>query len=200
MRTKLLLITAAAGLALVGCQAPQSGGVSAKEFKALQQDVDDLKIAVYGDPRAICPSEKILDLAAYGENEAPKAQEDLKAWHAENGKRAGVKTTDSGLQYRVVQSGPKDGPSPEAGQFVKVHYHGFFPDGEVFDSSYERNESIEFPSNGVISGWVEALGEMKPCDAWTLYVPGNLAYGDSGRGAIPANATLIFNVQLLEVN
>ena len=159
-----------------------------------------MKIAVYGDPRATCPSDKIIDLAAYGENDAPKAQDDLKAWHAENGKRANVTTTSSGLQYKIVQSGPKGGPSPEAGQFVSVHYHGFFPNGEVFDSSYERNEPIEFPSNGVISGWVEALGNMKPCDAWTLYVPGALAYGERGRGAIPADATLIFNVQLLAVN
>jgi len=162
-------------------------------------DATNSKIAEVGDGSAACPaSEVISDIALY-RNDHPAALNDFAAWHAENGKRDGVVTTESGLQYQVVKKGASNGPSPVGSQIIKVNYHGFFPNGEVFDSSYERGEAIEFPANGVIKGWIEGLGLMKPCDAWTLYVPGNLAYGPRGRGGIPPNATLGFHVQLIEV-
>jgi len=107
-------------------------------------------------------------------------------------------TTTSGLQYMVVQKGQGDA-KPELTNIVKVNYHGTFRDGEKFDSSYDRGEPIEFPANGVIKGWVEALGDMKTCEARTLYIPGDLAYGPNGRGSIPPNATLVFHVQLLGI-
>jgi len=199
---KLSILSALAALSfLTACQpGGATGGVSQAEFEKVKQDVDALKLQVFGDPKAKCPNDKIVDLATYGENDAPAVQDNLAEWHIENGKRSDVVTTESGLQYKIVQSGPKDGPVPEAGQIVEVNYHGFFPDGKVFDSSYQRGQPIEFPSNGVISGWVEALAGMKPCDAWTIYVPSDLAYGPDGRGSIPPNSTLIFNVQLLGVN
>jgi len=178
-----------------GCQ---PGSVSKADFDTLRADVDRLVIAVEGDPRAVCSADNIMTLDQYSDT-APEANEDLDAWHAENGARDGVTTTESGLQYRVVQSGDADAPSPVGSQMVEVNYHGFFPDGEVFDSSYNRGEPIAFPANGVIRGWVEALAEMKPCEARILYIPGDLAYGASGRGGIPPNATLVFYVQLLEV-
>ena len=97
------------------------------------------------------------------------------------------------------RQGLDDGASPEGSEMVTVHYHGYFPDGSVFDSSYERGETIEFPADGVIQGWIESLQDMKVCEARTLYIPGDLAYGPQGRPGIPADATLLFNVQLVGV-
>jgi len=167
---------------------------------APNNDNKSSKVAVASDsPTSICPASEIInDLDVY-RNDHPAAQENLAAWHVENGKRDGVVTTESGLQYQIIKKGLPNGPSPVGSQIIKVNYHGFFPNGDVFDSSYERGQAIEFPANGVIKGWIEGLGLMKPCDAWTIYVPGNLAYGPRGRGGIPPNATLGFHVQLLEV-
>ena len=100
----------------------------------------------------------------------------------------------------MVQAGLDDGASPIGGEYVTVHYHGYFLDGNVFDSSYDRGETIDFPANGVIPGWVEALQDMKTCEARTLYIPGDLAYGKRGNRGIPPNATLLFNVQLIAVD
>ena len=122
-----------------------------------------------------------------------------KTWLEENGKREGVKTTASGLQYKVVKSGSQNGPMPTPEQTVRVHYHGVFVNGDTFDSSYERGSDIEFPLNGVIKGWTEGVGLMRPCDAWTFYIPSNLAYGPSGKGSIPPASSLIFHVQLIEI-
>lgn len=191
-----LLATAIAAGLLISCQA--QGGVSKSDFNTVKTDVNALKLSVYGDPRAKCPEDKIVDLSAYPVD-TPDALDDFAEWHKINGAREGVITTASGLQYKVAQKGADDGPKPVNAQIVKVNYHGFFPNGDTFDSSYERGAPIEFSKNGVIRGWIEALGEMKPCDAWQLYVPGDLAYGPNGRGSIPPNATLLFNVQLLEV-
>lgn len=197
MKYALIGACAAFGL-LTACQAPAGGGVSKAEFDAVKADVAKMKLDMYGDPKAKCPTENWLDLAAYGEDTAPEAMTDLAAWHKANGERAEITTTASGLQYAIVKDG-QDGPAPTGSQMVKVNYHGYFPGGEVFDSSYERGQPIDFPANGVISGWVEALQGMTPCEARRLYIPGDLAYGPNGRGSIPKNATLIFNVQLLEV-
>lgn len=159
-----------------------------------------------GDGSAICPSSEVISDISFYRNDHPKPYKtdyrephDYPAWHAENGKRANVVTKESGLQYQIVKKGASNGPSPSGSQVIKVNYHGFFINNEVFDSSYERGEPIEFPANGVIQGWIEGLGYMKPCDAWTFYIPGNLAYGPRGRGGIPPNASLGFHVQLIEV-
>ncbi len=123
-----------------------------------------------------------------------KGQEFLK----ENAKKEGVKTTASGLQYKVVKEG--DGKSPKATDTVKVHYRGTLIDGTEFDSSYKRNEPIEFPLNGVIKGWTEGLQLMKEGSKYILYIPSNLGYGARGAGGvIPPDATLIFEVELLKV-
>jgi len=117
---------------------------------------------------------------------------------ADNADRDEVKVTDSGLQYEVLASG--DGETPSASSTVKVHYHGTLIDGTVFDSSVNRGEPIEFPVNGVIAGWTEALQLMKTGDKWKLYIPHNLAYGAQGAGGVigPYQA-LIFEVELLAV-
>lgn len=117
---------------------------------------------------------------------------------AENAKKEGVKTTASGLQYKVINSGT--GASPKATDMVKVHYHGTLIDGTVFDSSVQRGEPISFPVSGVIPGWVEALQLMKVGDKWQLYIPARLAYGEnSPTPAIPPNSVLLFEVELLGV-
>ena len=117
---------------------------------------------------------------------------------AENSKRPEVKVTTSGLQYEVVKEGT--GAMPEKGDQVKVHYTGRLIDGTVFDSSVERGEPATFGVTQVIPGWVEALQLMKAGSEWRLYIPSALAYGPNGAGGvIGPDATLIFDVQLLEV-
>lgn len=117
---------------------------------------------------------------------------------AANGKKDGVKTTASGLQYKVIKSG--SGATPKPSDEVKVHYHGTLIDGTVFDSSVERGEPISFPVTGVIPGWVEALQLMKVGDKWQIYIPSKLAYGERGSGPkIGPNSALIFDVELLGI-
>ncbi|HHX34249.1 MAG TPA: FKBP-type peptidyl-prolyl cis-trans isomerase [Gammaproteobacteria bacterium] len=117
---------------------------------------------------------------------------------AENAKRDGVKTTDSGLQYEVVTKA--EGTQPKISDVVSVHYHGTLIDGSVFDSSIDRGEPVEFPVGGVIPGWVEGLQLMNVGEKYKFYIPSELAYGaQSPTPTIPANSTLIFEVELLEV-
>ena len=116
---------------------------------------------------------------------------------ADNGKKKGVSTLESGLQYIVLEKGTGD--QPDLNDTVKVHYEGTLINGEVFDSSLERDEPASFPVNGVIKGWTEALQLMKEQAKWKLFVPANIAYGETGNGSIGPNETLIFEVELLEV-
>lgn len=117
------------------------------------------------------------------------------AWLAENAKKEGVKTTASGLQYKVIREG--SGESPKATDTVVVNYEGKLIDGKVFDSSYERGEPISFPLNQVIPGWTEGLQLMKPGAEYELYIPSDLAYGETGNPEIEPNSVLIFKVELL---
>ena len=117
---------------------------------------------------------------------------------AENGKKAGVKTTASGLQYEVLVEG--NGNVPSTTDKVRVHYTGTLPDGTVFDSSVARGQPAEFPVNGVIKGWIEALSMMPVGSKWRLAIPHELAYGERGAGAaIPPFSPLVFEVELLEI-
>jgi FKBP-type peptidyl-prolyl cis-trans isomerase FklB len=121
------------------------------------------------------------------------------AFLAENGKKPGVVTLPSGLQYKILTDGK--GKTPKAGSTVTTHYRGRLLDGTEFDSSYKRGQPAQFPVGGVIRGWTEALQLMKEGSKWELYVPPDLAYGASGAGGvIPPNATLIFEVELLSVD
>ncbi len=115
---------------------------------------------------------------------------------AANRLKEGVIETASGLQYKVIKAG--EGESPDDNDMVEVHYTGTLIDGTVFDSSRERGESIEFPVNGVIPGWTEALKLMKPGAQYMLYIPSKLAYGDKKTGPIPEGSALIFDVELLK--
>ena len=109
-------------------------------------------------------------------------------------------TTSSGLQYRVLASGPADGRSPSFFDSVMVHYRGTLTDGTVFDSSIERGVPATFGVGQVIAGWSEALRLMKPGDQWELFIPARLAYGNRAVGdKIPPNSDLIFKVALLQI-
>jgi len=115
-----------------------------------------------------------------------------------NALRNEVTVTQSGMQYEILTEG--SGEKPQATSNVKTHYHGTLIDGTVFDSSYERGEPAEFPVNGVISGWTEALLMMGVGSKWRLYLPHQLAYGEQGAGgAIGPFATLVFDVELLDI-
>ena len=111
---------------------------------------------------------------------------------------ANVQTTASGLQYEVITEGA--GKKPQATDTVVVHYRGTFPDGKEFDSSYKRMEPISFPLNGVIDGWTEGLQLMTVGSKYKFTIPPQLAYGKRGAGGvIPPNATLIFEVELIDI-
>jgi FKBP-type peptidyl-prolyl cis-trans isomerase FklB len=117
----------------------------------------------------------------------------------ENGKKEGVTTLESGLQYTVITEGT--GPKPKLEDNVTTHYHGTLIDGTVFDSSVDRGEPASFPVGGVIKGWTEALQLMSVGSKWKLFVPYDLAYGERGAGQqIGPYSTLIFEVELLSIN
>jgi FKBP-type peptidyl-prolyl cis-trans isomerase FklB len=123
---------------------------------------------------------------------------EVKQFFEENGNKKGIQTTESGLQYKVIKEG--EGGTPKAADYVSVHYAGRLLDGTEFDSSYERNQPAEFPVNGVIPGWVEALQMMNEGSKWEVFIPPELGYGSQGAGGIiPPNAGLIFEVELLKI-
>lgn len=120
------------------------------------------------------------------------------AYLAANAQKEGVSVTESGLQYKVLQSG--DGASPTAEDRVTVHYHGTLIDGTVFDSSVDRGQPATFSVSGVIKGWTEALQLMKVGDKFELTIPSELAYGEQARsGKIQPNSVLVFEVELLDI-
>ncbi len=137
---------------------------------------------------------KVEAAAAEG---AAKQAEAGNAFLAGNKARAGIVTTQSGLQYEVLRAGEGAKPTPD--QSVEVHYHGTLTDGTVFDSSVERGETISFPVTGVIRGWVEALQLMSVGSKWKLFIPADLAYGNRAQGGIPAGSVLIFEVELIGI-
>ena len=118
---------------------------------------------------------------------------------AENRKKEGVITTDSGLQYIVIEEG--SGDSPKADDTVSVHYKGELINGTEFDNSYKRNQPATFPVSGVIPGWTEALQLMKVGAKWKVFLPSDIAYGERGAGQqVGPNSTLIFEVELISIN
>lgn len=136
--------------------------------------------------------------AQAGEREAQANLEEGNKFLEENGKRDGVTTTESGLQYEILTEGT--GEKPGGTDQVRVHYHGTTIDGNVFDSSVDRGEPAVFGVNQVIKGWTEALQLMPVGSKWKLFVPSDLAYGAQGAGqAIGPHTTLIFEVELLAI-
>ena len=186
-----------------------------QDFKAQKMEVDaeillmGLKDSLTGKELRLTDEEMVSEIqtfqqemqnkmAAEMEGVAAKNQADGEAFLAENAKQEGVKVTESGLQYKVLE--PGEGVSPGASDVATVHYRGTLIDGTQFDSSYDRGQPATFPVGGVIAGWTEALQLMKPGAKWQLTIPAELAYGERGAGQdIGPNATLLFDVELISV-
>jgi FKBP-type peptidyl-prolyl cis-trans isomerase FklB len=138
------------------------------------------------------------DMQAKQAEAGKKNETDANKFLADNKNKDGVKTTASGLQYKVLKDG--NGAQPKSTDNVTVNYRGTLMDGTEFDSSYKRNEPATFPVSGVIKGWTEALQLMKVGSKYQLFIPPNLAYGSQSPGAsIPPNSLLIFEVELMKV-
>jgi peptidylprolyl isomerase/FKBP-type peptidyl-prolyl cis-trans isomerase FklB len=145
------------------------------------------KAAAGGEgPAALSPEAK--------KNEAAGA-----AFLAKNAKQPGVKSTPSGLEYKVLREGPAGGVHPKPEDEVKVHYEGTLLDGTVFDSSYKTGQPVIFVLGNLIPGWVEGIQLMKPGDEFLMWVPAKLGYGDEDTGRIPPGSTLAFRIELLGV-
>ncbi|AMX04305.1 FKBP-type peptidyl-prolyl cis-trans isomerase [Microbulbifer thermotolerans] len=156
-------------------------------------------VAVFQEKMQAKQQEMLAKQEAEFKAQAEKNLAEGKAFLEENAKKEGVITTDSGLQYKVITEGSGDTPALDS--VVEVDYKGTLIDGTEFDSSYARGEPVQFPVNGVIKGWTEALQLMKEGAKWELYIPSDLAYGPGGAGGlIGPNATLIFEVELHKAN
>ena len=136
----------------------------------------------------------LRDRMAY---ESERSLEEGEKFLAANKEKEGVVETESGLQYKIEVEGT--GISPEETDTVEVNYEGRLIDGTVFDSSYDRGESVKFPLNRVIKGWTEGLTYAKEGGKLQLYIPAELGYGQRGSGPIPGNSTLIFDIELVKV-
>lgn len=163
---------------------------------------DAVKAVFEGGDLAVKPEEAqtlINDYLMQLQEKATKlAREAGEKFLEENGKKEGVHTTSTGLQYIVEKEGT--GISPKATDNVTVHYTGRLLDGKVFDSSVSRGEPATFPLNRVIPGWTEGLQLMKEGGKYIFFIPSELAYGAQGAGsAIPPHSTLIFEVELIKV-
>lgn len=139
----------------------------------------------------------VASIPSLQQQAAQKNLERGDAFLAENKAKEGVQTTESGLQYRVIQEGTGDTPTGD--DTVSVNYRGRLINGYVFDSSYRRGQPASLPVSGVIPGWQEALKMMKEGAKWEIFIPANLAYGQRRQPGIPANSALIFDVELVEV-
>jgi FKBP-type peptidyl-prolyl cis-trans isomerase FklB len=174
------------------------------DYLALVKGIEDGKqakerlITMEETQEAMQAFQQMIQDKKFGPNK--KAGEDFLA---ENAKREGVVVLPSGLQYEVITTG--EGPKPVDGDVVVSNYKGTFIDGSLFDSNEDRGEPVEFPVNGVIAGWTEALKLMNAGSKWKLYVPYSLAYGERGYPMgrnmykIEPFTTLVFEVELLEV-
>ncbi|MDO9624313.1 MAG: FKBP-type peptidyl-prolyl cis-trans isomerase [Pseudomonas sp.] len=223
---RLAAAVALVGLVLAGCDSQTSAeletpaqkasyGIGLNMGKSLAQEgMDDLdsKAVAQGIEDAIGKKEQrlkddeLVEAFAFLQKRAEErmaviSEESAQAgkkFLEENGKREGVVTTESGLQYEVLKKA--EGNQPKASDVVSVHYEGKLTDGSVFDSSIERGSPIELPVSGVIPGWVEGLQLMHVGEKYKLYIPSELAYGEqSPTPAIPANSVLVFELELLEI-
>jgi peptidylprolyl isomerase/FKBP-type peptidyl-prolyl cis-trans isomerase FklB len=133
--------------------------------------------------------------------EMAKSAAEAKAFMTTNAKVEGVQTLPSGLQYKIVRSGPATGLKPGPQDEVKVHYEGKLLSGKIFDSSYDRGQPAAMPLPALIPAWKEALQLMRPGDEWILFVPPEMGYGEEGAGGgeIPGNSVLIFRIELIDV-
>jgi FKBP-type peptidyl-prolyl cis-trans isomerase FklB len=188
----------------------QVGGDLKRQQVEVNSDVllQGIEDAVTGSEPAMSPEKmratlielKRKVIAQQREERAAEMKKNLEAGEAflaENAGKEGIVTLPSGLQYRVIEAGTGSQPKPD--DTVTVHYRGTLIDGTEFDSSYSRNQPASFRADRVVPGWREALPLMKEGAKWELFLPAKLAYGERGAGKIPANSTLIFEVELLSI-
>lgn len=161
---------------------------------------DEATLMTRDDAVKVLIEKQEAERAAQQAEQNKAAEENKKAGEAflaENKNKEGVKTTESGLQYKIITQG--DGPKPKKTDTVTVHYKGTLIDGTVFDSSYDRGEPATFPLGGLIPGWVEAVQMMPVGSKWEVYIPSYLGYGARPAGKIGPNSALIFELELLEI-
>lgn len=202
MKMETLEAKASYGIGLQIGQQLKESGLKKLELSALKQGIEDVLM----DRQPSIPLEQLHEAlrtmheAAMKEKEveSQKMAEEGVTFLKQNLTKEGVSSTESGLQYSIFKKG--DGPIPTETDRVRVHYTGCLIDGTVFDSSEQRGQPAEFPVNGVIRGWVEALQLMPVGSKWRLYIPQELAYGAQGTGAsIPPFSALIFDVELIAI-
>jgi len=173
----------------VSLEAAQAGVEDAFNNGQLRLEVEEINAAIGEIQQRL---EAVMQATA-GEQAAAG-----QSFLAENAKRSEVQVTESGLQYEIISEG--SGATPAESSTVSTHYAGTLLDGTEFDSSYKRGEPAQFPVNGVIAGWTEALQMMPVGSKWKLYIPYELAYGEQGAGgAIGPYQALIFEIELLEI-
>ena len=142
----------------------------------------------------------LLSLSSACAQQAPPAPtQNAVSFMAQNALADGVQSLPSGVQYKIVKSGPAAGKHPTPDDMVKVNYEGTLTNGQVFDSSFRTNKPVVFKLGNLIPGWVDALPLMRAGDEWMLYIPPARGYGDQQSGPIPPNSVLIFRLQLLAV-
>lgn len=179
----------------------QLKSMNIEEF-SIEEFARSISDVMNGKPTEISAQEAQQMLNEYftkkEQEQAQQAIADGKVFLEENGKREGVITTKSGLQYEILQEGT--GKQPKATDMVRCHYEGQLIDGSVFDSSYQRGEPADFGLNQVIPGWTEGVQLMKEGAKYRFYIPYLLGYGERGAGqSIPPYSTLIFDVELIKV-
>ena len=187
-------------------------GTQLKNMGAEKLNIDDfaqaIKDSIAGNEQLSAADAQKIVTEFFKEQEAiqrakaaengKKAKEEGEKYLKENASKEGVITLPSGLQYKVIKEG--NGKKPQASDSVVCHYEGFLTDGTLFDSSIQRGEPATFPLQGVIAGWTEGLQLMQEGAKYRFFIPYNLAYGEAGAaGAIPPFATLVFDVELIEV-
>lgn len=157
---------------------------------------------IYGEVSAAAPPgslEELMRQAQQQDAPVPPADPAAQAkFLADNARTAGVQTTASGLQYKVLTSGPATGVRPVLGDAVKVNYKGSLSDGTPFDAS-QPGQPSEWQVGQLVEGFNEALTLMRKGDKWMIYIPASLGYGDQQRGSIPAGSVLVFEVELVDV-
>ena len=176
----------------------KSQGIRDINLGLVNQALNDVKKSSAKMSEEECNSIIMNYMESMKSEKAAATKKEGQAFLEENKKRPGVVSLPSGLQYEIISEG--SGPKPGLTDTVTVHYHGTLIDGTIFDSSRQRGESISFPVNGVIKGWVEALQLMPKGSTWKLFIPSDLAYGDNQAGpVIKPGSTLVFEVELIDI-
>ena len=142
----------------------------------------------------------VLMLSIAGCAKAQSDGQSATSFMAQNALAEGVKTLPSGVQYKVLKSGPPNGAHPTPSDTITVNYEGSLLNGQIFDSSFQRGKPASFQLDGLVQGWVDALQQMRPGDEWIVYIPPSLGYGAEAKGPIPANSVLVFRLQLIAIN